>query len=43
MTNAGFRYDIYSIKRLKKSPLLLFENRKTDMDMQLNIFAKKKE
>ena len=41
MSNAGFRYDIYSIKRLKKSPLLLFNNRKSDMDMQLNIFAKK--
>ncbi len=42
LTHAGFRYDIYAIKRLKKSPLLRFNERKSDMDMQLNIFAKRK-
>ncbi len=41
LTNAGFRYDIYSVKRLKKSPMLRFNEQKGDMDFQLNIFAKK--
>ncbi len=37
----GFRYDIYSLKRLKKSPLLNIGHETGDMDLQMNIFARR--
>jgi predicted MarR family transcription regulator len=39
--NNGFRYDIYSLKRLKKSPMLNIGHEKGNMDLQLNIFARR--